>query len=285
MSFSDILGAYPPQAWTGIFAALFGLLLGSFAGLASWRMPRDIPIDRPQSRCPQCEIPIPWYRNLPLFTFALQLGMTACCKQRIHWRYPACEAGMATLAVLAWMAFGFSVVALGAVLLCVFLVILAAIDIEHESLPDNLTIPLLWLGLGFSLIPKSLPGALAYTLPFASTEQAVLGAICGYAILRIIIELWWLLRNEEGMGMGDAKLMAALGAWFGLQSLPGILIVASVGGAAFGVLKLILRKGGLKQTLPFGPFLAAGGLFVLFYRGESTRFWEEWVDEMAWFFL
>lgn len=238
--------------------------LGSFAGMLVYRLPRGLALDKPGSFCPKCRTPIGWRSNIPLVSFLLQRGRCTDCEARIHWRYPLGELLCALLALAAWVVFGASLEAMAAILVCAALVALALIDLEHGLLPDRLTLGLLWAGLAYSLAPKSSAAGMPVLLPFPAPGQAIAGAIAGYAFLWLFNRLWRILRKRDGLGMGDCKLLAAMGAWLGLNGLPLVLAPAAVAGALTGLVIIALGRGSLSQEIPFGPFLAAGGVFALF---------------------
>lgn len=251
-------------AWTAAIAALAGLALGSFAGMLVYRLPRGLPLARPASFCPRCRSPVGWRNNIPLISFLARRGRCAQCGGRIHWRYPLSEALCGLLALAVWHFFGLGLEAIAALLVCVTLVTLALIDLEHGLLPDRLTLGLLWAGLAFSLVPGP---AFAEPLAgprFPDPHQAIAGAIAGYAFLWLFNLAWRILRKRDGLGGGDCKLLAAMGAWVGLDSLPLVLAPAAVSGALVGLFLIARGRASLSDEIPFGPFLAAGGLFTLF---------------------
>ncbi len=257
-------------AWSGAFAVLTGLALGSFAGMTAYRLPRGLALDRPGSYCPSCRTPISFRRNIPLLSFVLLRGRCAECSGPIHWRYPASEALCGLLALACWHVFGAGLYGWAALLFCVTLVTLALIDLEHGLLPDRLTLGLLWSGLALSLVPKSAVAANLVELPFPGPRQAVAGAITGYATLWIINLVWRVLRKRDGLGEGDMKLVAALGAWVGISGLPLIIGLSAIAGLAVGLPLVLSRRATFSDPLPFGPFLAAGGLFMLFLGPQAS---------------
>ena len=279
---TEIFNSYPPPMWTGIFAGLLGLAFGSFAGLAAWRVPNDIPIDVPRSYCPACKKNIPPWWNIPVVSYLITRGVSRCCAQRIHWRYPVCELTTGLLGWMCWYAFGLTVVGLAAFLLCVFLVILTMIDLEHQLLPDAMTRPLLWSGLLLSLAPKTLPGGLASAMPFAEPAQAIGGAALGYLVLAGLNQLWWMFRRVRALGEGDFKLLAALGAWMGASSLPVILVPAVLFGAVVGIGRIAFGRKRMADTIPFGPFLCAGALVALFMGHEAHQLWHRLTGQLFW---
>ncbi|MBY4897440.1 A24 family peptidase [Cupriavidus sp. AU9028] len=254
--------------------AVLGLIVGSFLNVVIHRLPTMI--DRmlandhallvgeplpyperydlavPRSACPCCGAPILAWHNIPLIGYLLLRGRCSHCHAPISARYPAVEAASAALALLAAWRFGPSWQALAAMALLWALLALAVIDSRTRLLPDQLTQPLLWLGL--------LVNAAGL---FAPLPDAVIGAAAGYLMLRIAADLFRLVRGKEGMGHGDFKLMGALGAWFGWQALPALIVCASLSGLVYGLANLALRRQHRDTEIPFGPFIAAAGVLVL----------------------
>ncbi|MFC4278953.1 prepilin peptidase [Achromobacter aloeverae] len=263
-------------------AALVGLVVGSWLTTVVERLPRimdydweaqfrewrgeDMPVDeerpslwRPASRCPACQAPITGWRRLPLVGWLLLRGRCADCGQPIAWRYPALECLTAVgFAACVWR-FGPGAQALWAMLLVAALLALAWIDMDTGLLPDAITLPLLWAGLLVNVAGT-----------FAPAGQAVLGAAVGYGMLWLLFHGYRLMTGREGMGYGDFKLLAALGAWLGLAALPLMLLAASLAGALVGLLLIATRRARRGQPQPFGPYLAAAGIVALFGSGIST---------------
>lgn len=244
-----------PAFLIGGLVILFGLALGSFAGMCAYRLPRGAGIAGRRSHCPACDTAIPAWRNVPLLSYVIQRGRCFACKRVIHWRYPVSEALCGLLAWACWRAYGTgSGVAAGTVLCC-FLVLLSVVDAEHRKLPDALTLPLLWLGLILSLTePES---------PFAAPPQAIAGAVGGYGFLYLANGLSRLLRRRTAFGGGDLKLLAALGAWFGPCGALVALGVAAVSGSLYVLAAAMLTRVALEDELPFGPFLMLGSICTL----------------------
>lgn len=271
-------------AWISI-CVILGLLVGSFLNVVIYRLPivlehdwkaqaRDIlelPADDssaspfnlvvPRSRCPGCSAPIRAWQNIPVISYLALRGRCASCGARISARYPMIEIMSGVLAgFVAWQ-FGAGWAALGALLFTWSLIALTFIDLDHQLLPDNITLPLLWLGLLFSL------GHV-----FVSPTNAIVGAVAGYGSLWLVFQAFKLLTGKEGMGFGDFKLFAALGAWLGWQQLPLVILLASVTGAILGGLAIVLRGRDRAQPMPFGPFLAIAGLIAFFW-GDAIVGW------------
>lgn len=266
-----------------VCCVLLGLVVGSFLNVVVYRLPlmmerewrmqcaewlgqpdtsSDSPtlsLWGPRSHCPHCGHLIQAVENIPLLSYVWQRGRCAHCSAAIGIQYPAVEASSGLLAgIVAWH-FGFGWPAAAALLFTWILLAASVIDLRHQLLPDDLTLPLLWLGLVAALFGL-----------FTDLSSAVIGAMVGYLSLWTIYQVFRLLTGKEGMGHGDFKLLAALGAWTGWQHLIAIVLLSSLVGALVG-LALILLRGRDRQTpMPFGPFLAAAGWIVLLW-GESIN--------------
>jgi leader peptidase (prepilin peptidase) / N-methyltransferase len=264
---------------------LLGVCIGSFLNVVihriplmlerAWRLdsaellgvdvdtPAEITLSKPRSRCPSCSHLIAWYENIPVLSFLRLRGRCAACHTPISWRYPAIECLTGVLfAAAAWYIGPQS----SALLWCGFLaalVALALIDFDTQLLPDHMTLPLLWAGLTFT--------ALGW-LPVSLTN-AVWGAIAGYLSLWLVHHTYRILRGREGMGYGDFKLLAALGAWMGWQMLPAIVLLASVVGAVVGLGLMFFKNHDRDTPIPFGPYLAGGGVAALFFGPQLLRWW------------
>jgi leader peptidase (prepilin peptidase) / N-methyltransferase len=268
--------------------ALFGLCIGSFLNVVIHRMPlmleRDwkhdsaellgvktddananLTLSKPASRCPHCGHVIAWYENIPVLSYLRLGGKCSACKAPISARYPAIEIITAALfGAVAWKFGAQPVTALWCAFVAV-LVALAGIDWDTTLLPDNLTLPLLWAGL--------LASALGWTIPLSAS---VWGAIAGYLSLWSVYWLFKLATGKEGMGYGDFKLLAALGAWLGVSMVLPVILASSIIGAVVGIamkLSASLREG---RYVPFGPFLAGAGLAVLFIGSPRVMGWLGW---------
>ncbi|AKH68908.1 prepilin signal peptidase PulO-like peptidase [Spongiibacter sp. IMCC21906] len=257
----------------------FGLLFGSFFNVVIYRLPKimernwhqecrlllELPeqaetpfgLSLPHSHCPKCNAAVKAWQNIPVVSFLLLRGRCASCKTSIGLRYPAIEIATSALAVFSLLHFGLSPQGFAVVIFSWILLILTMIDIDHQLLPDQLTLPLLWLGLLFHSITGLLP-----------LSDVVWGAIAGYLSLWSVFWLFKLLTGKEGMGYGDFKLLAALGAWLGWQMLPLVIILSSVVGAVLGVISLSLAGKSKSQPIPFGPYLAIAGWVAMFWGQE-----------------
>jgi leader peptidase (prepilin peptidase)/N-methyltransferase len=214
----------------------------------------------PRSACPKCGAPITALQNIPVISYLFLRCACARCKARISIRYPLVELFTGVLsAAVAWK-FGFTWYCGAALVLTWSLVALSVIDLDHQLLLDDITLPLLWLGLLLSLRPP-LAG---FGLPVA-THASIIGAVAGYLVLWSIYHLYKLVTGKEGMGYGDFKLLAALGAWLGWQSLLDIILASATVGALVGIALIVFRGRDRTLAIPFGPFLAAAGWIALMW--------------------
>jgi len=227
--------------------------------------PTALTLSRPSSHCPHCGHSIPPWENIPLLSFLLLRGRCSACHARISWRYPAVEALTALLSVVVVWHFGPTVQAAAALLLTWGLVALAFIDADTQLLPDDITLPLLWLGLLLSLGPV-----------FVDSHTAIVGAACGYLSLFLLFHAFRLLTGKEGIGRGDFKLLALFGAWMGWQVLPQILLLSTVPGAVFGIALIASGRSGRETPIPFGPFLATAGWINLIWGSDITAAYLRW---------
>ena len=270
-----------PALFTGL-VFLFGLLVGSFLNVVIHRLPkmmeaewhgqcaelRGEPVPStspynlllPRSACPRCGHQITALENIPLLSWLWLCGRCSACGTPIAARYPLVELLTAVLSAAAAWKWGVSAQTIGALLLIWALIALAFIDLDTTLLPDSLTLPLLWLGLLFNLGGH-----------FTGLPDAVIGAMAGYLVLWSVYWLFKLVTGKEGMGFGDFKLLAAIGAWLGWQVLPVTLLLSSVVGAVVGIAMIVLVKHDRRVPIPFGPYLAGGGLVALFFGTDLTQ--------------
>jgi leader peptidase (prepilin peptidase)/N-methyltransferase len=245
-----------------IVAGILGLSIGSYLNVVIYRLPRRLSTAWPGSRCPTCGTPIRPRDNLPLLSYLLLRGRCRACGAAIHWSYPVVEGLTSLLFAACVLRFGVGVAAAAGALFSALMIVLAAIDIEHLLLPDRLTFP----GIAAGLLLSS-------WLPWSGLRNAFLGAALGALILLSIWGAWYLVRHEEGMGLGDVKMLGLIGAFLGVEGMLVALFLAAVSGAVVG-LALLRRSGpGLKAKLPFGAFLAVGGLVALFVGQDLARWY------------
>ena len=263
-------------------AGVFGLLVGSFLNVVIHRLPKMMEADwqcqcaelrgealpeiepltlaTPRSRCPQCGHQITALENIPLISWLVLRGKCSGCAAPISLRYPIVEAVTGLLTAYAAWHFGFGWAAAGAILLIWAMIALTGIDFDTQLLPDSITLPLIWLGLLFNLSGT-----------YTSLSSAVIGAVAGYLSLWSVYWGFKLATGKEGMGFGDFKLLAAIGAWLGWQMLPLTILLSSFVGAVVGVALIVLAKRGRNVPIPFGPYLAAAGLLALFWGKPLTQ--------------
>jgi len=287
MSLTDFLASYP-LAFV-LSTLILGLLIGSFLNVLVWRLPKMLQRDwqaqahevlglpeqsptptynllLPHSHCPHCDHQIRAWENIPLLSYLLLRGRCSQCTAKISPRYPITELACGLLsAFMAWH-FGFGWQASMVLLLTWGLLTLSLIDAEHQLLPDVLVLPLLWLGLivnSFEL--------------FVSLDDALWGAVLGYLCLWSVYWLFKLLTGKDGIGQGDFKLLAMIGAWGGWQSLPLTIMLASLVGAVVGALMLRWRNAQTSTPIPFGPFLSIAGWIALLWGGQITDLYLQFV--------
>ncbi len=267
----------------------FALILGSFLNVVIHRLPimmerewreqceelsntpplQEIPKDRfdlivPQSRCPSCGNTIKPWQNIPIISYLLLSGQCANCKVSISARYPLVEMLTAVLAALCAWRFGASWEAVMAIVMTLALVPISMIDTDTQLIPDSIVLPLMWLGLLMSLFyPMSGSEVL-----FIAPRDAIVGAIAGYLSLWTVYQLFKLVTGKEGMGYGDFKLLAALGAWLGWQQLPMIILMSALVGAIVGIGLMTFRNHDRSAPIPFGPYLAAAGWITMLWGGS-----------------
>ncbi|NBS95767.1 MAG: prepilin peptidase [Betaproteobacteria bacterium] len=284
----ELLLNLSPPAWI-VVAALLGLIIGSFLNVVIVRLPRILEarwqtdaravledvqgnlqlgssapaaptrpfnLAWPGSHCPACRAPIRPQHNVPLLSWLWLRGKCADCRAPISIRYPLVELLGSAAAALAIGHFGATTTGLAAAVLSFGLIALTMIDLETLLLPDELTLPLLWVGLLVNLDGR-----------FAPLDEAVIGAVAGYLSLWVVYQGFRLTTGKEGMGYGDFKLLGSLGAWFGWSKLPALLLLASGVGAAVGLILIFSGRQGREVPIPFGPYLAGAGIAVL-YVGE-----------------
>ena len=283
MSLTEVLTLYP-LAFV-LVALILGLLVGSFLNVLVWRLPKMLERDwraqahevlglppepagapynllLPHSQCPHCTQPIRPWENIPLLSYLCLRGRCRHCKAAISPRYPLTELACGLISAFVAWHFGFGWQAGLLLILSWGLIAMSLIDADHQLLPDVLVLPLLWLGLianSFGLL--------------VSLGDALWGAVLGYLSLWSVFWLFKLLTGKDGMGHGDFKLLAMLGAWGGWQVLPLTLLLSSLVGAIIGTLMLRLNRAKTSTPIPFGPFLAIAGWIALLWGGQMTDFY------------
>ncbi|MEZ5555872.1 A24 family peptidase [Haliea sp.] len=278
----DVFLAQP--GWLASCLLLLGLVVGSFLNVVVYRLPlmmqaqwrreccellaqpvaeaAPLSLAAPNSHCPHCKAPVRPWQNIPVISYLLLRGRCAGCRARISPRYPVVEAATGLVTLWLGVHYGPGWQLAGAVLLTWALITLTLIDFDTQLLPDDITLPLLWLGLAFNLSGTFVP-----------ITDAVLGAIAGYGILWSVYWLFKLATGKEGMGYGDFKLLAALGAWLGWQALPLVVLLSSLVGAMVGILLIVIARRGRDIPMPFGPYLAAAGWLALIWGEPILQAW------------
>ncbi|GGX16740.1 type 4 prepilin-like proteins leader peptide-processing enzyme [Pigmentiphaga litoralis] len=226
--------------------------------------PARFNLSHPPSHCPACKHPIAWYRNIPVVSWLLLRGKCHACGTAISWRYPTVELLTAALFGACVAFLGVTGAALAGMAFCAACVALAFIDADTSFLPDDITLPLLWGGLLVNLFGFFVP-----------VSDAVIGAMAGYLALWLVYWAFKLLTGKEGMGYGDFKLLAAIGAWMGWQALPVVMLASSIAGVIIGGGMILSGRAARGQALPFGPYLAVAGVTVLLSNGA-------WRGLMGW---
>lgn len=262
--------------WFTVTCGIVGLLVGSFLNVVIYRLPKimerewqtqcaelnqtSLPevsrytLSVPRSACPGCGHRITALENIPVMSYLWLRGKCAECRTHISVRYPVVEAITGILTAITASYFGYGLAAIAAIVFIWILIALTFIDFDTQLLPDSLTLPLLWLGLLVNI-----------QATFVPLHTAVIGAMAGYLSLWSIYWLFKLITGKEGMGYGDFKLLAAIGAWLGWSMLPIVILLSSAVGAIVGIILIIVAKQGRSIPIPFGPYLAGGGLIALFW--------------------
>lgn len=267
-----------------LLTSVIGLAVGSFLNVVIYRLPKmmeqewqaqcnelqgientekiKFTLATPRSACPSCGHQISAIENIPVISYLVLKGKCRACKTSISMRYPLVELLTATLAGLVAWKFGYSTFTIFALIFTFALISLTFIDADTQLLPDDITLPLLWLGLLFNL-----------DIGFTDLRSAVVGAMAGYLSLWSIYWLFKLVTGKEGMGYGDFKLLAAIGAWFGWQLLPAVILLSSISGALIGVGMILFAKKQRETPMPFGPYLAVAGIAALFFGAQLSSFY------------
>jgi len=278
---SGLTAALEPALFI-FLCGLLGLLVGSFLNVVIHRVPKMMERDwrvhcaelrgetlpaeeafslvRPRSRCPACGHGITAIENVPVLSWLFLRGRCSACQAPISPRYPLVETSSSLLSAFAAFHFGYGWAAAGALLLIWCLIALTCVDFDSHLLPDSITLPLLWAGLLFNLFDT-----------FTDLQSAVIGAAAGYLALWSVYWAFKLTTGKEGMGYGDFKLLAALGAWLGWEMLPLTILLSSLLGALVGIALIVVSKRGRSVPIPFGPYLAAAGMLALFWGQPLTR--------------
>lgn len=247
-----------------VFSAILGALIGSFLNVVILRLPReDASIVFPASHCPGCRTPLAWYDNIPLFSFLVLRGRCRFCAMQISRQYPLVEATMALLAVALFRQFGPTWTFGIYFIFCAALLAIFVIDLYHQIIPDRISLPGILLGFAASFLN-----------PLVTWQSSAIGILVGGGILYLIAAGYYLFTKREGMGGGDIKLLAMIGAFLGWQSLPFVVFASSILGSLIGIGAMIKQKKGGKTVIPYGPFLAVAAVLYLFFQPEIGRMFD-----------
>ncbi|QCU90399.1 prepilin peptidase [Thiomicrorhabdus sediminis] len=250
-----------------LLSGIIALVVGSFISMLSYRLPKHLleNSDEPVlktisvggSKCPKCGSNLPWYRLIPVFSWLASKGRCHHCGNPISARYPLIELSTLLLTLACVWQFGLGLQGIAAIAFSWILLTISVIDIEHQLILDNLSLPLMWLGL-----------LLSTQGTFTDTNSAIWGAATGYLLLWLVFHSFKLLTGKEGMGYGDFKLLAALGAWFGIAALAQIILIAAISSIVITVTAILAKGRDKSQPMAFGPFLAIAGWVSLFFGSE-----------------
>ncbi|ADW16478.1 type 4 prepilin peptidase 1 [Desulfobulbus propionicus DSM 2032] len=251
------------EASLTVFAALIGAVVGSFLNVVILRLPEEgASIVFPGSHCPYCQQPLTWWENIPLVSFLLLGGKCKTCKVPISWQYPLVEAAMAALTALLFWRFGLSAELLVYFVFSAALLVIIFIDIHHQIIPDRISLPGIVIGFAGSLVIDQI-----------TWQQSALGILFGGGILYAVAWGYMALTKREGMGGGDIKLLAMIGAFLGWQSLLYVIFSSSVAGCVVGGIAMVKQGRGGQTRIPFGPFLAIAALSYLFFQEQIVGIW------------
>lgn len=244
-----------------IFAFLLGAIVGSFLNVCICRLPEEKSVVFPPSACPKCGSRISWYDNMPIISFLLLRAKCRTCSAPISWRYPLVEALNGLLTLLLFLKFGLSPAFLALFIFCSSLVVITFIDLDHQIIPDQISLPGIIIGFAFS-----------FFLPWNGWLNSLLGILLGGGSLYLVAWGYEKLTGKEGMGGGDIKLLAMMGAFLGWRSVLFIIFAASLVGSVIGIAAMLIQKKDRKLAIPFGPFLAFAAVLYIFF-GRQIIYW------------
>ncbi len=239
--------------------------MGSFLNVCIFRLPQNLSIVFPRSFCPHCQKPIPAYDNIPLWSYLLLRGKCRSCQERISWRYPLVEGLTGTIALSLYVKFGMNPVFIAFLAFAAAMIVITFIDLDHRIIPDVISLP--GIGIGFLL---------AFFLPTVSVKDSLIGIIAGGGTLFGVAWVYETLTKREGMGGGDIKLLAMIGAWLGWKAILFTLFFASLSGTFIGGGAMLLQKQGRHYAIPFGPFLALSAMAYIFFGPQLIHWYLDW---------
>jgi leader peptidase (prepilin peptidase)/N-methyltransferase len=246
------------------FAFIFGAVVGSFLNVCIFRIPAKASIIKPLSQCPHCHHPVRFYDNIPLISYIVLRGKCRDCGGKISWRYPVVELITAILSLLLFLRFGLTVNFLIFFVFTAVLIVITFIDLDHQIIPDVLTLP----GIPLFFLAAIFLVKNPWKVPW---QEALIGLLIGGGMLFTIAYIYQLITKREGMGGGDIKLLAMIGGFLGWKSLIFILLVSSFSGAIVGIAAMVIQKKDMKYAIPFGPFLSAAAIAYLFWGDAFMR--------------
>lgn len=253
-----------------VLALMLGAIVGSFLNVVIARLPSNESIIFPSSKCPHCQAGIRWYDNIPLLSFILLGAKCRHCRAMISWQYPVVELAMALLSAALFKKFGLSVPCALYFVFCAALLAVIFIDLHHQIIPDSISLPGIIIGFGAAFIN-----------PLITWQQAGLGVLLGGGALYAVAAGYFLITKRDGMGGGDIKLLAMIGAFLGWQSLPFVIFASSLLGSIAGIGAMLKQKRGGKTVLPFGPFLSLAALVFLFFQVQINQAFEWYLSFMG----
>lgn len=250
-----------------LFAYLLGLILGSFVNVCIYRIPLKRSIVHPPSSCPKCGRKIKFYDNIPILSYIILMGKCRHCREPIPFRYPVVEALTALFSLALFIRYGLSYQYVAFLLFTVGLLTISFIDLQHKIIPDVLSLPGIALGWTSSFVSVHI-----------SWLDSLIGLLIGGGLLWLIAVAYEWITGKEGMGGGDIKLLAMIGAWMGWRALPFVVLISSLSGSVIGGAALVLSGKGYRVKIPFGPFLSLGALVYLFFGAELV----DWYSRLVW---
>lgn len=245
-----------------VWVFVLGSVIGSFLNVCIYRIPAGISIVHPSSRCPSCESRIRWWQNIPIFSWLALRGRCANCKSRISYRYPAVEVLTGLLFLQAYSRFGLESPFFVYAFFSAVLVVITFIDLDHQIIPDVISLPGIVIGFVCS-----------YFVPWLSWTESLFGVLLGGGTLYLVAVVYEFAKKVEGMGGGDVKLLAMIGAFLGWKSILPVIFLSSCMGTLVGLPLMMLKKNGGKLAIPFGPFLSATALIYLYWGGDLLRWY------------
>ncbi len=250
-----------PAGLVGLIIFVFGACIGSFLNVCIYRLPAGTSVVTPPSACRKCGHRLAWWENIPLISFLILRGRCRGCEEKISMQYPVVEFMNGVLYVLLWLRFGLGIeMAIYAVFVSA-MVVVTFIDLEHYIIPDVISLP--GIAIGF---------AASFMLPGLSWQDSLMGMILGGGILLLVAWAYYLVARREGMGGGDIKLLAMIGAMLGWKAIPAVIFLSAASGALVGIVLMLLKGRGRQQPIPFGPFLAGAAVIYIFY-GQRLMEW------------